>query len=47
VQMKQIEARERLVNWWLERAAAAFVKDGCSASLLETLRGDGRCVEMV
>jgi len=41
-QLTRVVAREHLVQWWLRRANAAFVKDGCSLSMLECLRGDGR-----
>ena len=41
-QLAELRARESIVQWWLERAAASFVKDGCRLTLLEVLKHDGR-----
>jgi len=38
----QVQAREALARWWLQRASAAFVKEGCNLPLIECLQGDGR-----
>ena len=41
-QLAALEQREQLARWWMARATAAFVKDGCSLKLLACLEGDGR-----
>jgi hypothetical protein len=41
-QLAALEQRAQLARWWMARATAAFVKDGCSLKLMACLEGDGR-----